>query len=961
MKNIGMLINVFDLKCISICLTVLSVAVFISAMVFFFVRINKRRKAEKYNKTSVNTILVISVLLFISIWFLRFAIAHLNGDGAQKLVWGEELVKSCLETLRSFGVEDDFYNFITDVKSLCSVMNCSYHWQNVIIVYASILCIIAPVFSGTIILELFASTFPKFRLRLEYCLWWRKKYYFSELNPASLALAKSIVEKENKNVILVFTDTYIDGENEKEYELLLEAKRLGAICLRDDLSHVSKSKYGKKEYYLMDANEFGNFQTLMGLIEKHNIRFLKDSTVYLFVQTDAYVQIEKQINQKFNDNGYESECKPKIVPVRAFGNIVTNLFEDIPLYEPLINKCQNSASLNITILGNGHIGTEAFLNAYWFGQMFVSQEKDGKKTTENCDLTINVVSKDTEKEFWAKIDYINPEIKNTVNLNKADKQAEDKYCNVIYKQCDVKIGGFWDKETEGNKNEDSDWLLNSDYYIVALGNDADNISVAEKLFHHIGKKHLGAEKDNQVNNVIIAYAVFDSNIAKMLNTKKYHKCCDNKKKDIFMYAFGSLEQVYSYDNISMSKSKLLANGAGSAYIKKQVNEKHIEDNVKRSQRAEEGDYNYWANIAKAMHIKYKAFSLGLFEKSLFDFDDITSYEQYSKERCDLYKQMVIVKKIEKNFENNQDNNSVVYGEYAANVIDFLDDDAKKLYFDIETKIHLLAWLEHRRWNAFTRTMGYQYTDKMDKNLKLNGRTHKNMELKLHPCLVEAKRPELNKNNKYKNDGLQKLFDKFEGKYSKDNKIRKENIAFLEKQKAFFETKQKLLSSINKSSLDELDKTTYDWCKITTDENLKRINDAIKELNKLKGETLEEVILVNIIDSYDFKQYDYYDYELDEYGFEIDLIENLKALKIPNPSKYCDHEKFEDSICCNTNGNKSYLISVESVKWALDKDYKRISDKDNVKTAFEFDNTKYATKTNFVMAKAKKFLLKNFTN
>ena len=56
----------------------------------------------------------------------------------------------------------------------------------------------------------------------------------------SLALAKSIVtDPQEKHVQLIFTDAYSDKEEEKSTELLLSAKALGAICLKDDLLHIS--------------------------------------------------------------------------------------------------------------------------------------------------------------------------------------------------------------------------------------------------------------------------------------------------------------------------------------------------------------------------------------------------------------------------------------------------------------------------------------------------------------------------------------------------------------------------------------------------------------------------------------------------------------------------------------------------------------------------------------------------
>ena len=48
----------------------------------------------------------------------------------------------------------------------------------------------------------------------------------------------------------------------------------------------------------------------------------------------------------------------------------------------------------------------------------------------------------------------------------------------------------------------------------------------------------------------------------------------------------------------------------------------------------------------------------------------------------------------------------------------------------------LQWLEHRRWNAFLRTMGYQHTDCYKAYLE-HTHGHKQMEAKLHPCLVEC--------------------------------------------------------------------------------------------------------------------------------------------------------------------------------------------------------------------------------
>ena len=818
---------------------------FIPSLRYGIRKLLKKPVVEKRNKTGISMVLTFSVILILSIWFLRFAVGYfaiINPNGDEKILLspGEEIVNSLFKAIRTFSMEEDYAAYISDIKCLITAIVpnhifCFSFIKFFAVLYASVLNFLAPIAGGAIILEIVSSVFPNIRLRWSYKLG-RPKYFFSELNSASLALAKSIYEKEkSRKPILIFTDTYVDDENEKEYELLLEAKKYGAICVRDDLAHVVKTKKGKRSYYLMDENEFGNLQTLMGLVENHNVKFISDSYIYLFVQSDAYVQVEKQVTkllasdekQKLLGNGK----KPTIVPVNGYRNLVHNLFVEVPLYEPLIHK-NDRTKLTLTILGNGIIGTEAFLSAYWFGQMMVSEKKDGKETMTGCEVTVNVVSKDSEDVFWSKIDYVNPEIKQTVeilNEGKAEYSKEllayDKYgnvnspyCKVRYFQSDVKIGGFWDWKFSIVQN-----LFESDYFIVALGNDADNISVAEKLRRSIGQKRL--EGMIQTSNTVIAYAVFDSELAKTLNGSKRYQTINDKQTDIYMHAFGSQDQVYSCDNVYISKNSIWAKETGIGYYKKST-EYHISDNIKRTEEDVTGDYEYWANLARASHIKYKVFSLGWIKKSVFDYisdtvkvsddeltDIIESEEDHKK--CDcvtayMYHRYQVAR---------------ICSKYMlltiSNSIGEGDSEISQAREELEFKKHCLAWLEHRRWNAFTRTMGYQYIN-ADNILNIKG-SQKDMELKLHSCLVEARQPELSSDDTY-------IY-----------------AAFDEKGKVDFSTMFKSFPSEKSDRLDEVS------C-------------------KKKGLHPEKNVC-------DFKVHDYYQYELSENFSSEVLSELLKKMRI----------------------------------------------------------------------------------
>ena len=859
---------------LTIILMIMSLFLFASSIVWMISKAIRNKKApEKYNKAGVSTALVFSGFVLLSIWLLRFAVGYfaivVSKDGTMHLTPLEEFANSLFKALRTFSMEEEYAEYIMSIKALIVEVVPNTHWsfsiiKTVAIVYASVLNLIAPVVGGAIILEILASVFPKMGLRWSYFFIKRPKYFFSELNPASLSLAKSIYNKEkSEKPILIFTDTYVDNEKEKEYELLLEARKYGAICIRDDLAHVRKAKYGKRAYFLMEENEFGNLQTLMGLTEDHNVKYIRDAYIYLFVQSDAYVQVEKQINEEFKEEKkkelLKGSEKPTIVPVNGYRNLVQNLFVEIPLYEPLINKKDNT-KLNVTILGNGIIGTEAFLNAYWFGQMMISRDDNGKKSMSECEMTINVVSKDSEEVFWSKIDYVNPEIKGTVEVlgNCIDSNENEllcydsaghknnPYCRVRYIQADVKVGGFWDSDSEEMQQ-----LLDSDYFIVALGNDADNISVGDKLRLLIGKKHL-TDADEIVGQVIIAYAVFNSDLVKTLNNQRHYQCRSKGRNDIYMYAFGGLENVYSYDNIYMSKYKLLAEGTGAAYDKSQMHQKHIDDHIKRSKN-DNKNYSHWADLARAMHIKYKVFSLGLVDKSVFDYSTTQLHGTDIEDKCKLYQQVVLNQSKEE-----------------------LSDDLKLIYDDIHLKQHLLAWLEHRRWTAFTRTMGYQYSGEFKKNLQLNGENHKNMELKLHPCLIEAKKPVLYSDNNYINESWQKMFDmlslskELEALNKKIENLNKEEmLSLLTKKKEYLESKSVLFSKYRETKKDLLDRLTFEWCEEATLVSLSMIEKGLKYLSDINfvvitQETEEKFLEAwNGIYCYDFKTYDYYTFDYDK--------------------------------------------------------------------------------------------------
>jgi hypothetical protein len=115
------------------------------------------------------------------------------------------------------------------------------------------------------------------------------------------------------------------------------------------------------------------------------------------------------------------------------------------------------------------------------------------------------------------------------------------------------------------------------------------------------------------------------------------------------------------------------------------------------------EYGYWSSIARVYHLPYKMYSVGKPIKSLLD-------------------------------HNNMVYNIEIMNEYFYCI--GTDTDTQN------TLRNKLAWLEHRRWNAFMRTKGFIAPTKEQFEhyaYKTDDMDHKNLELKLHPFILECSR------------------------------------------------------------------------------------------------------------------------------------------------------------------------------------------------------------------------------
>lgn len=720
-------------------------------VVYLVISGNLANASYRLKKTGRSFRLKLSVtafLLLLAVWFLRFAVGYYSIRKPDSQILGltpvEEFFNSFIHALQSFSLDEQYEQFIIEGKEMmATVFPGTEVLKNIYGVYASALNALAPVASGAVVIELISEFFPSTRLFfVRFCVW-NEQCYFSELNDRSIALAKSLMASRKRRISIIFSDCNPPDKDKDKYEdNLATAKSIGAVCVKGDLAHIGFTTLltpRRIKFFLIDEKENNNLEMLTSMLErKRDRRAIKLSEIYVFASDQISSPIDEEIafiinqlhaqvfsslknkeeNPGKNNRELDNESAdilrktiPTIIPVNGIRNLVSNLFVELPLYEAVIDKKsdpEGKKDLNVTILGGGQIGTECFLTAYWCGQM------------PGIRLNLTVVSKEEEDCFRGKINYINREILETEdqksNLLYYDATNKNTpYLSFKYKQADILTADFLSLLEEPGTIADKYSLLDTDYFVVALGSDEENFAIADKLRQRVGEYHLNNKEENRTEyKTIISYSIYNPQVCRALNNNNAHHYIpdNNDFADVYMYAFGNIEEVNSVKNVFFDG----VYSTGDTYNHLKYGETELA-HKKVNLRKFRDIYSYQANLARRIYRKYLEYSAGFHTKSVFSLLSKEDYRDYQKIEADAF-----IKMIE---------------------CDMLNDNGTGRPVKTLPMLHTLAQTEHRRWCAYMRTKGFHcpaggFTDYSQLDTFEHSKyDHKFIPLKIHPCLVEC--------------------------------------------------------------------------------------------------------------------------------------------------------------------------------------------------------------------------------
>lgn len=632
--------------------------------------------------------MVLSLYVLMLIWFARFTVYLFGTFSADSdmnnLNAFEAIFDSLIHALQTFSMDEDYTAFIAAGKQTLIAQG----YPMLAIVYGgliSLLNVLAPILGGALLLTILTKIFPEL---LILCYPYRHKYVFSALNEQAVCLAEDICRNQNyevlnalsenaKQPLIVFTDAYGDDDSEQHNELLERVQNLRALCIKKDLRNLSLRLSRSLTYLLIDDQP------------EHNLRSFSDLTDPAAEQlwplpkepekpaTKIVVFVQKEHEADLVKTMMRQRELSALLTVRIihdYTNTAVNLMYDAPLYLPLLERKPCP-------------GQKQQLRIVIFGSGSIAEET--LRTIYWCgqmlhtEVSVDVISKDAsllESRLRSACPELLASCEAGADILSTFPASENKRPNPPYL---AHIAFTNHPNVLDSETLDPALLRQMDYCIIALGSDGTNLSLTNSLRIEAARRHL---TDPSVRTVIVP-AIFDPQLADAVRIPV------PDRDGLLILPFATLRSRFSVKNVFMQNFMEDAIASAGLYGPDEQR-KMLED-----------EYTYWANLARSVHASYKLFSAGILESV-----DLTQSEQA---------QRYLLRKCE-----------------AADMLRTTPAAGQK----DEPLGRQLAWLEHRRWNAFLRAQGFTCADdKMHEAIFRLGEKdlHKNLRLKLHPCLVEC--------------------------------------------------------------------------------------------------------------------------------------------------------------------------------------------------------------------------------
>lgn len=382
--------------------------------------------------------------------------------------------------------------------------------------------LICPVLTVSVLLAYIRKTLDRIKLKTRF---FKDVYIFTSKCRGAEILAQDICTS-NKRAVVVFADS--DGED--------AGGKILSVCRKP--AEIASMLNGTNNINLcindVDTGEI--LDKLNKFLENDKIRNKK---IKFYIFSD-------------NPIAHEVVDGVKKTVVNHIQIISTNaiLMREILWDYPLFSNMHSHDELNVTVLGVGDFGGYFAMNTLWCA------------TLPDCKLRLNLVDSDREENILRRV---------SANIPK-------DYFDIEIFSENIDTNCFFDKISDTR-------LKNSDYILVAMGNDDLNISISRKVRLHFARWGK--------NPFIMTVLKNQSKFAVMKETLA--------KEGIVVT--GGTDNIYSYERIFNDRF------FPRAFEVFKIVEKNYGNDVTEADFCRQNQIDIFSSYANAIHCKYKVFSL----------------------------------------------------------------------------------------------------------------------------------------------------------------------------------------------------------------------------------------------------------------------------------------------------------------------------------------------------------------
>ena len=517
---------------------------------------------------------------FISALIIFFPIyyhCYFNSD-SQVLRIIKSVLLSIHNTMRLFILDGDFEIIKTTINSTTVSVGLDKAYS----VYAAMLFVVAPVLTAGFVLSFFknVSATVKYHLSPKSDI-----YVMSELNERSIVLAEDILtnpEVKGRKLV-VFTGVF-EKEDEENSELIEQAKHLGAICFKKDVTEISlkpKARGIKRKIYFVGDNEDQNVKQALTLIPTcRNNPLLNTKDTHMYVMSSS---VESEVLLNSADNGHLHVRR-----VRRARNFVIDTLKKYSIFDTQLTK-EGKKLISIVIVGLGYYGMELLKAICWCGQM------------DGYILQIHVF--DVSCNLEKKIESVAPEI---IKYNHKQIEGEPFYDIFFHEMVDANSQDFLNELSS---------IKDISTVFVCLGDDELNISTTIRMRMQFTRDAINFGRV-QPNIYAIVYSSVKSDTFNQNGGLKSIKGVDY---DITF--IGSMKERYALSFIEQNELE----EEGLKYHLAWANtEKEVEE---AKLTYEKYEYYRRSSVSKALHVYYRR-QLGLMNISDLE-DKILEHKRWN--------------------------------------------------------------------------------------------------------------------------------------------------------------------------------------------------------------------------------------------------------------------------------------------------------------------------------------------